>query len=354
MRTPLFLLSLALSPAFAAPERGRQVFDLGIKEDEPHLRHRFLSVEGRDTEIRTRVSDLVAAGFEVDYAPNKGARLRRRDKEWVGPEQTLLVAQWFHTRLYIANQRELIAKDPRYEVVHIYYPDYPSKEGAVPMAAAVRDLAKSGLRPDFLDSGEPVLVDGSGKVLRGDDWAMAVAKVWQQGKGAEQARRAAILEKMGSAFSGLDRGAAASAAGSGATNAAPGAAPSAGSASAGTASDPPPQARPRQRAYLADIHGLSPRGEWSAPVSEGDPGANSAARSIRDVPVPDFPEPSAPPVIVKRARATPSDEGRAMILADHIRFWFGPYNPLRTPSIVALLAIAGFALFAAAGGRRKE
>lgn len=363
MLATAFLVALALLPAAAASEGGPQVFDLGIKDSEPHLRHRFIDVHGRPTEIRTRLADLAAAGFTAEQTA-RGVVLRRGEREWVGDQETLLVAQWFHTRLYIANQRELIAADPRYEVVHTYYPNYPSTEGEVRMAATVRDLAKSGLRPDFLDTGEPVLVDRSGKTLRGDEWAMAVSKAWQEGKGADAKRRAGALGKAGEAASSLGGGPAsrnaAPAARSGsdgpeAVPAAPGTAmggePSGSSAPAG---DGPPRRPPPPRALSAEIFGLAPSGDGTRDghvgggedpdLTGGAPGS-SAARSIRDVPVPEFGSAvtSSDAGTMERGPA-PQGETSSWVL-DTVGAWFSPQNPRRGVSILLVVAVIALVLY---------
>lgn len=360
MPAALLACLLAALPAAAAPEDAPNVSDLGIRDDEPHLRHRFIAANGRRTEIRTRLSDLAAAGFTADRTP-AGVRLRRDDKEWVGDEGTLLVAQWFHTRLHIANQRDLIAEDPRYEVVHTYYPNYPSLKDPVTMAATVRDLAKAGLRPDFLDSGEPVLIDRSGRTLRGQEWAMAVADAWYAGTGAERARRSKMLGKMAAGFAAAASGAGGDAGRAGAQSEAAATAPPAGApaspadpawrpARAATAtaavresapSSASTQGEPRRpRALSTELFGLTPAASSGARASAVSAEAGSAAaRTVRDVPVPDFDRPGDP----SSHGASAAGGGPASA----VRAWFAPGSPLGARAfltLAALLALAAYLL----------
>jgi len=167
-----------------------------VRPDEPHVVHRFIAIDGRPTTIRTRLSDLRAAGFEVEMTASGEVRLSRDGKSWTGHDETLHLTQWFHTQRFVVWQRDRIAFDPHYEMERWHFPHYPSKRDGIRMTAKVKDLEAAGYKVHIRDTGQPALIDAQGREIGGREWHDIVTKVWYVKTYSEKKRRDSARKKM--------------------------------------------------------------------------------------------------------------------------------------------------------------
>ena len=167
-----------------------------VADDEPHVVHRFVSVHGKKTEIRTRLSDLSAAGFKIGRVDGI-ISLSRDGQEWTGHDATLIIAQWIHTRQMVEWQRERIETDKHYTVASVYYPHYPDRRDPVNRIVKVSELKAAGYKPWVKDSGQPVLLDKEGREISGIEKEKLITRIWHQSSSKQTQAIKRMMKRQG-------------------------------------------------------------------------------------------------------------------------------------------------------------